>query len=253
MIDKNKVKQRFSRAKESYSKQAVAQQRICQHLVALMQTYMQTPCVKVFEIGCGSGNLTRLMLEKYQPNTYIANDIYAEVSQFFTWTDQLQFCIGDIEHIDYPKNIDAVVSSSALQWVHDFPQVLDKIHDALTAKGWLAFSSFSEQNLQEIKALTGYGLDYMSAEMMREMLEQHGFDVLQIETQTITLWFRHPLQVLKHLKATGVTASQSHFVWSKQKLQQFYDDYKQFSQTDREHQQQYALTYHPIYVIARKK
>lgn len=252
-IDKNKVKQRFARAKESYSEQAIAQQKICLHLSRLMAQYVPVPLDKMLEIGCGSGNLTRQMLVQYRPQRYFANDIYAEVEQFFQPNDSLEFCIGDIEHMPLPSHLTAVVSSSALQWVQDLEQLFARIQQALDTQGWLVFSSFSEKNLQEIKALTGHGLDYTSVNAMTAMLEHQGFEVLHIEQDIMTLWFAHPLRVLKHLKATGVTANQRDFVWNKQKLQQFYDDYAKFSQFDAQGNRQYALTYHPLYVIARKK
>lgn len=252
-VDKSKVKQRFARAKESYAEQAIAQQEICQHLMMLMQRYVFEPLDHILEIGCGSGNLTRQMLLQYQPLQYFANDIYAPVQQFFPPNDALHFCIGDIEKILLPAGLNAVVSSSALQWVNDPDRLFAQIRQALDPHGWFIFSSFSEKNLQEIRALTGHGLTYLSVEDTTTMLTRQGFEVLHLEQHTMTLWFSHPLKVLKHLKATGVTASQNQFVWNKQKLQQFYDAYMQFSQLDADHNRQYALTYHPIYIIARKK
>ncbi|SDB91056.1 malonyl-ACP O-methyltransferase BioC [Acinetobacter boissieri] len=252
-IDKNKVKQRFARAKESYSEQAIAQQKICLYLSRLMAKYVSAPIDNMLEVGCGSGNLTRQMLLQYRPKHYFANDIYAEVEQFFQPTDPIEFCIGDIEQMPLPSHLTAVVSSSALQWVQDLEPLFARIQQALEPRGWLVFSSFAEQNLQEIKALTGHGLDYVSMASIKSRLDRQGFDVIHIEQKNMTLWFSHPLRVLKHLKATGVTASQGDFVWNKQKLQQFYDDYAEFSELDAEGNSQYALTYQPLYVIARKK
>lgn len=252
-IDKNKVKQRFSRAKESYSEQAIAQQEICQYLSTLMAKYVTVQLDRILEVGCGSGNLTRQMLVQYRPQHYFANDIYAEVEQFFQPSEPIEFCIGDIEQMPLPSHLTAVLSSSALQWVQDLEQFFARIQQVLDPEGWLVFSSFAEKNLQEIKALTGHGLDYTSIDVMTAMLKRQGFDILHVEQNTMTLWFAHPLRILKHLKATGVTASRSDFMWNKRKLQQFYDDYAQFSQHDVQGNTQYALTYHPIYVIARKK
>ncbi|MEB3767513.1 malonyl-ACP O-methyltransferase BioC [Acinetobacter sp. MD2] len=251
-IDKRKVQQRFAKAKYSYSEQAVAQQQICQYLSVLIQQHCPVALKRVFEIGCGSGNLTHLLLPQLQVDQYIVNDLYPAVMEFFKHDANVDFCLGDAETIVYPKQLTAIVSSSALQWMNNLSDVFAKIQHALQLQGWFCFSIFGPDNLKEIKALTGQGLDYHSAEQLTEMLEQQGFEVLHCEEQQIELMFSHPLRVLKHLKATGVTANSHHFVWTKQRLQQFYHDYAEFSQSSDQDNTYYRLTYHPIYIIARR-
>ncbi|MFT4021062.1 MAG: malonyl-ACP O-methyltransferase BioC [Acinetobacter sp.] len=254
-IDKRKVQQRFAKAKNSYADQAIAQQQICQQLALLIQQYCPEQLESVLEIGCGSGNLTRYIRQQQQIQRYILNDIYPDVMEFFPNHENEQhyeFCLGDAEKIAFPPDLTAVFSSSALQWMQDLSAVFHKIHRVLQSQGWLCFSIFGPENLKEIKALTGQGLDYLSATQLQNLLQQQGFDVLHCQSQIIPLTFSHPLQVLKHLKATGVTANPQDFVWTKQRLQQFYLDYAQFSHKDGQENPQYTLTYHPIYVIARK-
>ena len=82
---------------------------------------------------------------------------------------------------------------------------------------------------------------------MKEKLNQAGFELLLIQEETIEISFDHPRNVLQHLKATGVTATSNQFRWTKQSLMNFYESYEQFKLEN----QQYSLTYHPIYCIAR--
>lgn len=236
-INKTQVKQRFARAKQSYTQQAIAQQQICDHLYAL--TMQHAPFKQVFEIGCGSGNLTYLIAPYAQ--TYIANDLYADVKDFLP--KGVQTCIGDAEQVDFPQS-DLIVSSSALQWMN-LPVVLQKAHNALVSRGWLCVSTFGTQNVQEVKALTGQGLEYYSKQQLCNLFEQYGFEVLHAEEQTLVLEFETPLAMLHHLKETGVTANQANFRWTKQSLKQFCEQYQQHYQN--------KLTYHPIYLIARRK
>ena len=95
--------------------------------------------------------------------------------------------------------------------------------------------------------MTGQGLSYSSLDELKQQLEQNGFEVLLIESDFQYLYFEHPKAVLQHLKATGVTATSQNYRWAKQSLQQFYIDYEQFRDDHG-----YRLTYHPIYVIARR-
>lgn len=251
-IDKSQVAQRFAKAGQSYAQHAVVQKQICQHLIGLMQEYISKNSLdRVFEIGCGSGNLSHLLMQHFAIQQLFLNDLYPEVQQHFQNDPKLKWWIGDIEQLDFPQSFDLVASSSALQWVGDLEAVFKNCADALTQQGYLCFSTFGQQNLQEIKALTGQGLDYLTlAEIQHKLLKQ-GFEILHLSENLEMLSFSHPKAVLQHLKATGVTATASQHRWSKQSLQQFYQGYQQFSQLDQMGQRQYQLSYHPIYCIAR--
>ena len=252
-IDKSRVALRFAQAGQSYTEHAIAQKQICQHLMQLMLDHLPTQHqARVLEIGCGSGNLSHLLLQHLQIDRLILNDIYAEVQRHFPQQQQIEWRIGDIEQLELPTQLNLVTSSSALQWMTDLQAVFSKIACASVQQGFFCFSIFGQQNLKEIKALTGQGLEYHTLSELQQVLTQTGFDVLHLSEQIKTLHFSHPKQVLQHLKATGVTATSASHRWTKHSLQQFYQDYQQFSEIDQQGQTQYVLSYHPIYCIARR-
>ena len=247
-IDKALVAQRFAKAGQSYIEQAVVQKQISAQLFEYLKMYCPQSLPSVLEIGCGSGNLTHLFHSYFQVDQLFLNDLYADVDQHFSTIENIAWLIGDIEQLHLPQSLDAVISSSALQWMTDLPTLLHRIHDALKPKGYLGFSTFGENNLIEIKKLTGQGLNYVGLESLKRQLEQQGFEILLIQQDHKQVYFDHPKSVLQHLKATGVTATAKSHRWTKQSLQQFYSDYQQFYD-----EQGFRLTYHPIYVIARRK
>ena len=247
-INKALVAQRFAKAGQSYVEHAVVQKQISAQLFKYLKVYCPQNLASVFEIGCGSGNLTHLFHSYFQVDQLFLNDLYEDVDQHFSTIENIAWLIGDIEQLHLPQSLDAVISSSALQWMTDLPTLLHRIHDALKPKGYLGFSTFGENNLIEIKKLTGQGLNYISLEFLKRQLEQQNFEVLLIEQEVKQIYFDHPKAVLQHLKATGVTATAKSHRWTKQSLQQFYSDYQQFYD-----EQGFRLTYHPIYVIARRK
>ena len=246
-IDKVLVAQRFAKAGQSYIDQAVVQKQISAQLFEYLKAYCPQSLNSVLEIGCGSGNLTHLFQTHFQFEQLFLNDLYADVEQHFSTIENIAWLIGDIEQLHLPQSLDAVISSSALQWMTDLPKLLHRIHDALKPKGYLGFSTFGENNLIEIKKLTGQGLNYVGLESLKRQLEQQGFEILLIQQDHKQVYFDHPKSVLQHLKATGVTATAKSHRWTKQSLQQFYSDYQQFYD-----EQGFRLTYHPIYVIARR-
>ena len=246
-IDKALVAQRFAKAGQSYVEHAVVQKQISAQLFEYLKVYCPQNLASVLEIGCGSGNLTHLFHTHFQFEQLFLNDLYADVEQHFSTIQNIAWLIGDIEQLTLPQSLDAVISSSALQWMTDLPALLQRIHDSLKPKGYLGFSTFGENNLIEIKKLTGQGLNYVGLESLKRQLEQQGFEILLIQQDHKQVYFDHPKSVLQHLKATGVTATAKSHRWTKQSLQQFYSDYQQFYD-----EQGFRLTYHPIYVIARR-
>ena len=247
-INKALVAQRFAKAGQSYVEHAVVQKQISAQLFKYLKVYCPQNLASVLEIGCGSGNLTHLFHSYFQVDQLFLNDLYEDVDQHFSTIQNIAWLIGDIEQLHLPQSLDAVISSSALQWMTDLPTLLHRIHDALKPNAYFGFSTFGSDNLTEIKQLTGQGLNYISLEFLKRQLEQQNFEVLFIEQEVKQIYFDHPKSVLQHLKATGVTATAKSHRWNKQSLQQFYSDYQQFHD-----EQGFRLTYHPIYVIARRK
>ena len=164
-IDKVLVAQRFAKAGQSYIDQAVVQKQISAQLFEYLKAYCPQSLNSVLEIGCGSGNLTHLFHSYFQVDQLFLNDLYEDVDQHFSTIQNIAWLIGDIEQLELPSELDAVISSSALQWMTDLPALLQRIHDALKTKGYLGFSTFGENNLIEIKKLTGQGLNYCSSEV----------------------------------------------------------------------------------------
>ncbi len=205
----------------------------------------------LLELGCGTGNLSRLLASLPDLQTLYLNDLCAAsacVLQGFTGRLHSEFIGGDMDSIAFPSHLDAVLSSSALQWSQDLPALLAKINASLKPQGWLVFASFGPSHYQEIKTLTDIGLRYPSLADIAQCL-QADFDLLwQCETPH-TQGFASPMAVLQHMRQTGVSGI-SKQVWTKTKLQAFCHDYQAtYTTTDGS----VRLSQHPLYLIARKK
>ena len=150
--------------------------------------------------------------------------------------------------LDFPEKTDLITSCSTLQWFNDPKEFFARCHRFLSEEGYLAFSTFGAENMREIHTLTGHGLEYLSIETLKELLAPH-FETVYAEEEIVSLPFNTPLQVLQHLKETGVTGTEKK-VWTRGRLQTFCNGYtEQFSREDGN----VTLTYHPIYIVTRKK
>ncbi|MDE7375113.1 MAG: malonyl-[acyl-carrier protein] O-methyltransferase BioC, partial [Odoribacter sp.] len=63
------------------------------------------------------------------------------------------------------------------------------------------------------------------------------------------LEFEHPLDVLRHVKNTGVNAMNLRESWTPGRLEKFVREYKERFQTGG----RCPLTYHPQYFVCRKR
>ncbi len=252
MIDKERVRQSFQRAAASYDSQAMIQHRVADHLLGLLDCYDHDKMEihRVLEIGCCTGLLTRKLVEQCSEILeLVLNDL---VESFATQAGNqagipaISFLAGDIETIPLSGPFDLIISSSTFHWLHDLEGLLKKLADNLAPGSTLAFSMYGPDNLQEIRQLTGIGLDYFSLQQVQAMVSKH-FTLDHSDQQREVFRFDSPLEVLTHLRRTGVNAV-SIKAWTRRRLQRFTKEYyEKFSDG-----QAVRLTYHPLYIIAHR-
>lgn len=130
------------------------------------------------------------------------------------------------------------------QWFDNLEKSIDKIKFSLDKNGILAFSTFGLDNYKEITSLTGLTLKYKTKGEIEAILKKLGFEVLYCEEFYEEVIFKTPLELLAHMKNTGVN-SLSEKTWTITKVKEFCDSYsKKYPQT--------KLTYSPIIVIAQQ-
>lgn len=260
-MDKELIAERFAKARSTYDREARAQQQVAEKMMHLLTDTIRTTDVPsssiatrfrhITEFGCGTGCYSRLLLHNLQPETLLLNDLCREMGESVKELcdgTRIRFVPGDAEALDFPEGTDFITSCSTLQWFNDPAAFFRRCHHALETEGILAFSTFGTANLREIRQLTGHGLEYLPLEKLQELLSPY-FDILHAEEEVIPLSFPTPQAVLKHLKQTGVTGTEKR-MWTRSHLQAFCEEYiARFSDTAGD----VSLTYHPIYIIARKK
>lgn len=251
-IETHRLCQRFSRALPTYPEHAVAQQQISKHLASLLSAYTDSVFKRALEIGCGSGGFTRELKHNSRIDEWVVNDLceacLPAVESLFPDASPT-FLAGDAASLCFPGRYDLIASASAFQWINDLPSFFRKLAALLEPAGVLLFSTFGPDNLKEIKQLTGKGLIYPSLPQIRNWLIP-SFRLLHAEEKSIPLLFRSPLDVLKHLKYTGVTATAGRTIWTRSKQEAFSNRYRQLFATPTN---EVILTYQPIYILAVKK
>ena len=112
----------------------------------------------------------------------------------------------------------------------------------------MLFNLFTPDTLQEVKEISGQGLHYPTPEEEQSCLAKD-YRIWQMEEERIVLTFSDPMEVLRHLKYTGVTANATG-VWTKGKQAHFCEAYRERFATS---EGKVTLTYTPLYLLASKQ
>lgn len=248
------ISRRFAKAIGTYPHEARVQQQIAAKMTRLLQHHLPRRTYKqIVEFGCGTGTYSRMLLRSLRPERLLLNDICPQMQaccqdMLHQWEHAVSFVSGDAERMPFPKDTELITSCSTLQWFEHPEAFFHRCSDLLNDHGYFAFSTFGQENMKEIRRLTGQGLSYRSRTELENSLRPL-YDIVHVEEELLPLLFSTPMEVLYHLKQTGVTGT-ANTVWTRSKLNLFCNDYNRLFPASSGG---VSLTYHPIYIIAKKK
>ncbi len=156
------------------------------------------PHMQAIDLGCGTGEQTSLLTEKFPDSTFLGVDSSAEMlekSQRFA-NDRLHFELASIEHIaESDKKYDLLFSNAALQWTDHHETLFPKLINLLQDQGQIAIQMpvQNENILNQLlfslaseEPFAGY-LNYfnrestvLSMDEYAQILFDHGISDLQI-------------------------------------------------------------------------
>ena len=243
------VSRKFSGASSTYDSAASVQAMVAYDLDLAIRSAAgkdAIPCARsLIEVGSGTGLFTM----RYAP--FVAADALwrlwdiADVPEdavprgaVFVKAD------AELEIREMPDNsVDAILSSSALQWLGSPMRFIGECRRVLRPGGLLAFSTFDSDNLPELREMSPE-----SALVSPSFSDWSGwlaesFYVLQATRNKYQIQFERPRQVLEHLRLTGVNGT----VGSASGARRIMEEYPRTS-TGR-----CPLTYTPLVFVACRR
>ncbi len=113
----------------------------------------KSDALAILDVGCGTGYLTKLILD-YLPNAQItAIDIapgMIEYAQDRFKESNVEFLCLDIEEAELSKKYDLIISNAAFQWFNNLGGTMEKLVQGLKNDGVLAFSTFGHMTFNEL-------------------------------------------------------------------------------------------------------
>ena len=179
----------------------------------------------VYDLGCGSGNVTRIIAERFSDARVVGVDISNEMlATAAEPPSRIEWTQADIAEWEPDRAPELIYSNAALHWVDDHAALFPRLFGFLAPGGFLAvqmplsYSMPSHVLMRETLADGGVngsrlGDEALAAAVARKWVLDAGeyYDLLAREAESVDLWETEYVQrlegedpVLEWVRATGL-------------------------------------------------
>lgn len=167
----------------------------------------------VLDAGCGTGRLTRLLLERLPHGLVIAVDASSDMvgkakENLSDFGNQVSFRVGDLREIDLGAVADGVFSTATFHWIPERQKLFSALHAALRPRGWLVAQCGGGNSLERFWNMVGDIVErppfteyvrgrrrlqeYLDPEETSRQLREAGFADSKVWTQSMLVQFPTP-------------------------------------------------------------
>ena len=182
-----KVAEAFAARAQGYERNASLQAEIAENLARLLPELDDAKTLpKILEVGCGTGFLTRYLLDHYPQGDFLITDLAPEmVAQCRTRIKganerPCRFAVMDGEVPDCDEGFDLIALSMTLQWFTNPMEGLQRLKGLLKPGGHLLFATTGPGSFPEWRgALDACGLRHgmIAMPQLPGVVEQEARDV----------------------------------------------------------------------------
>ncbi len=219
-LNLTKVTHSFNRHAKSYPQAAALQAEVAQRLVERLELILIEPKT-ILDLGCGSGFCTQQLQQRYKKANFIGLDIAMNMLQQLRQGStvdnyQPQLVCADAVKLPFADHsLDLIVSSLALHWCSDFTNVWAELMRVLRPGGLLLFSVCGPDTLQELRESwaniddAAHVHSFFDMHDIGDVLLQCGYSDPVMDMEKITVTYPDIWQMLRELRASGVSNSLS--------------------------------------------
>ncbi len=150
MIDKKVIKTNFSKYAKVYDRYSTIQALSAARLIKKIN---RRGFKNILDIGCGTGNYTALLKDRFPGAQVKAVDISGEmikISKDKFKSSYIEFITADAEKIDFNEGFDLISSNATFQWFENLEAALKRYAKILNKNGLIIFSIFGPRTFCEL-------------------------------------------------------------------------------------------------------
>lgn len=236
-IDKITVAKNFSKNAAFYDNNSSVQSAVASMLVKKLPSCRVG---SILEIGCGTGNYTRLLRDVFKANWIKAIDISEEmvgIARGKIKDEKTYFVVSDVETIDFNEKFSLITSNATFHWFYNLETAIERLQKALTEDGMMVFSIFGPKTFVELKKSVSAVLrqdipmvsDFFNdKEKINAILEKYFKDVHTTEC-LLGKTYLSLGELLKKIKYSGTRGNGKEFkrVWSRELVKKIEKEYRE--------------------------
>ena len=258
-LDKQKVRQAFNRAAQSYDHHAVLQRFVADTLLEGLDVINIAPR-RVLDLGAGTGYGAAALAARY-PGAKI---VLADVSVAMLQTARRQRTNGrgrwrylctDAERLALNAgSIDFIFANLSLQWCEDLCAVFTECRRVLKPDGLLLFSTLGPDTLQELRNAwvrvdeTPHVNEFLDMHDVGDALIRAGFGSPVLECDPVVVRYDDVYALMRDLRGIGAVnsiATRARGLASRERLRQLATHYEEYRRQDK-----LPATYEIVYAHA---
>jgi len=205
------IKDNFSRYAKHYDQYSSVQNLCAQGLINQIDL---NGFSKILDVGCGTGNYTKLLQDKFPKAAIKAVDISYEmlkIAKNKLKAKNTEFILADAQRLKTKDKFDLISSNASFQWFEELDSTLEKYKGLLNNKGSIIFSVFGPDTFLELsKALEQYlgktqpisASYFLKAKELEKLLRKH-FSKVTVTEKSYKKEYKCLKDLLKHIKYTG--------------------------------------------------
>ncbi len=211
MIDKKIIEANFSKHARDYDQHSRVQ-NLCAAI--LIKEVNSDGFASILDIGCGTGNYTMLLKNKFPQAKIKAVDISAEmieVAKDKLERRQVEFIVADAENLNLKEKFDLISSNASFQWFQDLESDLIRYKEVLNEGGFILFSTFGPKTFSQLhscleeflnKSLSISAANFLKQEEVAKILKNI-FSEVQVKEEIYNQNYNSLLELLESVRCTG--------------------------------------------------
>lgn len=209
------IEKRFSAAVETYDRHARPQLSLARSVCdVLPEIYPE----QILELGCGTGQLTRLLTDQFPDVLIDAVDLSGKMLEYsrkkFKRFPQITWIRGDAQTYRATDPYPLILSSAALHWVSDLRKTFENIFQCLEKDGFFSLGMILNGTLKELFAVRSEVAPEKTPPSTLPALEQlvdhlhaAGFKILRKKLSEEEVSYKSATDFLQTIHEQGVTGS----------------------------------------------